>query len=74
MGDESQPLSTLDPNAPTCVHHRMLGDSVGNQIPGVCRQCGARRLYSGSIEGTQRFDDYREITAASEYYAHRVSA
>jgi hypothetical protein len=74
MGDEPTPLHALDPEAPACVHHWLLGDPVGNQIPGRCKRCGARRVYSNSIEGTDRFDDYREITASSEYYAQRASA
>ncbi len=74
MGDELNQPHLLNTDTPSCVHHWLLGDPVGNQIPGLCNRCGARRVYSNSIEGTDRFDDYREITATSEYYAQRVSA
>jgi len=74
MGDEPIQLHALTSDAPACVHHWLLGDPVGNQIIGRCKRCGARRVYSNSIEGTDRFDDYREITATSEYYAQRASA
>ncbi|MEI6136134.1 MAG: hypothetical protein WCQ48_01790 [Chloroflexota bacterium] len=74
MAGESTQLRALDPDAPACVHHWLLGEPVGNQVAGHCKRCGARRLYSSSIEGTDRFDDYREITATSEYYAQPMSA
>lgn len=74
MADEVNQLRVLDPTAPSCVHHWLLGEPVGNQIPGRCKRCGARRVYSNSIEGVDRFDDYREITAGAEYYAQRASA
>lgn len=77
MGEEPTRLHAVSQDAPTCVHHWLLGDPVGGQIVGQCKRCGARRVYSTSIEGTDRFDDYREmteITATSEYYAQRASA
>lgn len=74
MGDEPTQLHVLTPATPACVHHWLLGEPVSNQVTGRCKRCGARRLYSNSIEGTDRFDDYREITASSEYYAQRASA
>ena len=75
MGNEQQELlHVLTPDSPACVHHWLLGDPVSNQIVGQCKRCGARRVYSHAIEGTDRFDDYREITASSEYYAQRASA
>ena len=58
-------------DAPHCVHHWILGDAVGGRIPGRCKRCGARRVYANSIEGIDRFDDYRELTASSTYYAER---
>ena len=74
MGNDSNQLYVLNPDAPTCIHHWVLGDAVGGQIPGHCKRCGARRVYSNAIEGIDRFDDYREITASSEYNAQRISA
>lgn len=74
MGEEPTPHHALTADTSACVHHWLLGEPVGNQIPGLCKRCGARRVYSNSIEGTDRFDDYREITATSEYYAQRASA
>ena len=82
MGDElarphTQPpagLHVLSTETPACVHHWLLGEPVGGQILGQCKRCGARRRYSNAIEGIDRFDDYREITATSEYYAQRASA
>lgn len=73
MGDAALQLHAVDPGTPTCVHHWVLSEPIGNQIPGLCKRCGARRVYSGSIDGTDRFDDYREMTASSEYY-QRASA
>ena len=74
MGDDATQLYVLTPGILACVHHWLLGEPVSNQVTGRCKRCGARRLYSNSIEGTDRFDDYREITASSEYYAQRASA
>jgi len=65
-------VTTLDP--PACVHHWLLGEPVNNRILGRCRRCGAQRVYSNSVEGTDRFDDYRELTAGSTYYPDQRSA
>ena len=58
----------------SCVHHWVLGDPVSGVILGECKRCGATRLYSASPEGTERFDDYRELTADASYYATPQSA
>ena len=74
MGDSQPELRLVESGPPACVHHWLLGDPVNNQIVGRCKRCGARRVYSGSVEGTDRFDDYRELTASSSYYADRRTA
>ena len=55
----------------TCVHRWVLGDPDGGVIRGQCRNCNAKRVYSTTPEGNDRFDDYREITAASSYHWSR---
>ena len=32
MAGESTQLRALDPDAPACVHHWLLGEPVGNQL------------------------------------------
>lgn len=71
MGDGQPELRLVESGTPACVHHWLLSDPVNNQIVGRCKHCGAHRVYSGSVEGTDRFDDYRELTASSSYYADR---
>jgi hypothetical protein len=56
-----------------CVHHWVLGDPIGGEILGNCRRCRATRTFPASPESTQRFDDYREMTAPTGY-AERLSA
>ena len=75
MGDAEPELRlVVESGMPVCVHHWLLGDPVNNQVVGRCKRCGARRVYSGSVEGIDRFDDYRELTASSSYYADRRTA
>ncbi|MNC95788.1 hypothetical protein D3C83_129870 [compost metagenome] len=50
-----------------CVHHWLLGDPAQGTIRGQCRLCRATRTFPASPESTQRFDDYRELTAPSSY-------
>lgn len=59
---------------PTCVHHWMLSEPAGGWVRGTCRRCSATREYPASPESTDRFDDYRELTAASSYLGDRKSA
>ncbi len=56
-----------------CVHHWVLGDPAGGQIVGSCRRCRATKTFPASPESTQRFDDYRELTASS-WRSDRLSA
>lgn len=58
---------------PSCVHHWMLGEPSNGWVDGSCRRCGEARRFPGSPESTQRFDDYRELTASSAY-VERLSA
>ncbi|MEE8421957.1 MAG: hypothetical protein V3S31_04180 [Dehalococcoidia bacterium] len=56
-----------------CVHHWLLSDPAAGEIYGECRRCLATRSFPASPESTQRFDDYREMTAPTGY-AQRLSA
>ncbi len=62
-----------DDGHPSCVHHWMLGEPASGMILGECRRCKARKNFPAAPESTQRFDDYRELTAATAY-AERLSA
>ena len=68
-GDGEPVLAVL----PACIHHWMLGDPANGRIIGQCRKCGAERVYLANPESTDRFDDYRELTATSSYH-QRLSA
>lgn len=57
-----------DPDRPACVHHWLLGDPAQGQVTGRCKRCGAARAFSGTPEGTFRFDDFRELTQSSTYF------
>ena len=61
------------PPAPVCVHHWLLSEPSNGRILGRCRRCDATRVYPASPESTDRFDDYRELTATREYMG-RISA
>jgi hypothetical protein len=52
---------------PTCTHHWVLEEPSEGWVNGTCRTCGGRKQFPASPESTQRFDDYREITAATAY-------
>lgn len=56
-----------------CVHHWVLGNPVAGRIIGRCRGCRATKSFPASPESAQRFDDYRELTAATAY-TERLSA
>ena len=74
---DPEPLTVgeaTEPEEPTCVHHWMLGEPTGGMIVGRCRRCDATRIYPASPDSTDRFDDYRELTASSSYNAGRQSA
>ena len=58
----------------SCVHHWMLGDPIEGRIPASCKRCGASKGFSTNPEGTERFDDYRELTQSSTYYGSRQAA
>ena len=76
---DDQPLSTEpagqpslhlvgDPARPACVHHWVLGEPAHGEVAGRCKRCGASRAFSGTPEGTFRFDDFRELTQSSTYF------
>ena len=52
----------------TCIHRWVLGEPIEGEIHGQCRLCDATRTYPANPEGNDRFDDYRELTAASSYH------
>jgi hypothetical protein len=55
----------------------VLGEPANGKIHGRCRLCNRKRVYPSNPEGGDRFDDYRELTAASSYhttYQERLSA
>ena len=66
-------LKVVSLNGVACVHHWVLSDPSEGQIAGYCRRCEAKKVFPASPESTQRFDDYRELTAPSGY-ARRLSA
>jgi hypothetical protein len=67
-------LQIVDCTQPTCVHHWVLREPASGLVLGRCRRCNATRAYPASPESTDRFDDYREITATSNYNSGRLSA
>jgi hypothetical protein len=67
-------LRVASPSASSCVHHWLLTDPVGGHIPATCKRCGATRGFPANPEGTDRFDDYRELTQSSTYYGGRQAA
>lgn len=67
-------ISTATSETSTCVHHWLLADPYQGHIPATCKRCGASKGFSTNPEGTERFDDYRELTQSSTYYAGRQAA
>jgi hypothetical protein len=51
-----------------CVHRWVLGEPEGGMIAAQCRNCSRTRTYAAYPEGGDRFDDYRELTNASQYH------
>jgi hypothetical protein len=67
-------ISTATAETSSCVHHWMLADPYEGRIPATCKRCGASKGFSTNPEGTDRFDDYRELTQSSTYYGGRQAA
>lgn len=67
-------ISTATMATPGCVHHWLLGDPFEGRIPASCKRCGASKGFSTNPEGTERFDDYRELTQSSTYYGGKKAA
>ena len=72
-------IHTIRPKSESaiCTHHWLLGEPAHGVIAGECKYCHATRTYSSNPEGNDRFDDYREVTAASTYHVtqhERLSA
>lgn len=62
-------LQIVDPaQPPSCVHHWLLSEPAGGVVLGRCLRCSATRTYAASPESTDRFDDYRELTASRSYH------
>ena len=70
---EQPKLVVVTSEASLCIHHWVLGEPLGGRIMGRCRKCDASREYAASPQSTDRFDDYRELVAASAYQ-DRLSA
>lgn len=67
-------LQLIPAAGPACVHHWVLGEPADGTITGRCRRCAATRVYPAQPVSTDRFDDYRELTASSSYLERRKSA
>ena len=67
-------LSVATSESRGCVHHWVLGDPLDGDVPASCKRCGADKHFSTNPEGTDRFDDYRELTQSSTYYGGRQAA
>lgn len=57
----------------TCVHHWLCGQMVGGLTPGVCKRCGAERVFRYEepgfdigidLPGSQRGASWRELATA----------
>ena len=66
-------VSIANADAPSCVHHWLLADPYQGRIPATCKRCGASKGFSTNPEGTERFDDYRELTQSSTYYGGKAA-
>jgi hypothetical protein len=69
MADDSE-LRLLS-ESPACVHHWVLAEPVAGVVAGRCRRCGGERAFPATPEGTERFDDYRELAQSRSYYEAR---
>lgn len=67
-------LTVVTDEPPECVHHWLLGEPAEGQITARCVKCEGTRIFAASPQSTDRFDDYRELTASSSYNAGRASA
>ncbi len=67
-------ISVATAETSSCVHHWLLADAHEGRIPATCKHCGASKGFLTNPEGTERFDDYRELTQSSTYYAGRQAA
>ena len=67
-------ISTSTAETSSCVHHWLLADPYEGRIPATCKRCGASKGFASNPEGTERFDDYRELTQSSTYYGGRQAA
>ena len=45
----------------------MLQEPANGKVIGRCTNCSRAKTFPASPESTQRFDDYRELTATSAY-------
>lgn len=63
--DDGSPNAISPEESSACVHHWLLGDPVAGAVPGRCRRCGQERAFSAHPEGTERFDDHRELVSTA---------
>jgi len=73
MTSMEPPISVATAGTLSCVHHWLLGDPIAGRIPATCKRCGADKGFSTNPEGTERFDDYRELTQSSTYYGRMAA-
>ena len=50
--------------ATICTHRWMLGDPGFRQVRGVCRRCGARKLFPSGLEIMQVKSEFEELAAS----------
>jgi hypothetical protein len=74
MTSTESAISVVSADTMSCVHHWVLGDPADGRIPANCKRCGATKGFPSNPEGTERFDDYRELTQSSTYYGGRQAA
>ena len=74
MASTEPTLSLANTEARGCVHHWVLGEALDGNIPATCKRCGADKGFPTNPDGTERFDDYRELTQSSTYYGGRQAA
>ena len=62
-----RPTEVVKRKPGACVHHWMLNEPAKGKVLGRCSNCSQVKTFPASPESTQRFDDYRELTATSAY-------
>lgn len=50
--------------ASPCIHWWLLSEPRNGGIDGICRRCGAQRIYPSGLEVPETIPDYEELTTA----------